>query len=294
MSIKKTLINGIWTDQVNANDRGLSYGDGVFETLKIHQQNPVFWTQHLGRLRRGCDTLGINFDTEQQLKLERELQLLCRSMDSGEGVVKIVITRGSGGRGYRPSANISPQRILSCSEPPLYPSSHYGSGIELFLCNTRLSKNPTLAGIKHLNRLEQVLARSEWQDQCEEGVVRDYDGFVIEGTMSNLFLLKDGGLITSTIEQSGVQGVVRDWVIKRSIQESIPLQQQPITLEQLYRADGIFMTNSLIGIWPVRCFQQRQFAPQLLIRRLQQWLRQDEIASAADYAVRYQCNGKDS
>lgn len=137
------------------------------------------------------------------------------------------------------------------------------------LCETRLGSNPSLAGIKHLNRLEQVLARQEWLNpEIHEGLMLDGENRVIEATQSNVFLLKDGVLYTPELSSSGVAGTVRRLVIELSNELGIPLKVEIITLQQLHGADALFLTNAIMGILPVKQFEERQYDPSLIPENL--------------------------
>ncbi|MEE9413548.1 MAG: aminodeoxychorismate lyase, partial [Methylococcales bacterium] len=189
-----TLINGEPVSVVDISDRGLQYGDGVFETIAVSRGQPEFLVRHLQRLQTGCQALGI--ECPQHLLLSDEIRMLCSQQNSA--VIKIQITSGQSVRGYRRPGPLSPNRIITCQAFPEYPQQLYTSGIKLRLCRQRLSINITLAGIKHLNRLDQVIGRNEWNSvDIHEAVMLDTDGYVIEGTMSNLFFVANGCLKTA-------------------------------------------------------------------------------------------------
>jgi 4-amino-4-deoxychorismate lyase len=239
------LVNGIATDNISAQDRGLLYGDGLFETIAIKNGIYQHLNQHLKRLTIGCERLGIPTPDLDQLR--EELTLINHS----RGVVKIIITRGQGGRGYRSPEPVQPTRVISFHPWPEYPADHQ-QGVRVRVCNLRISTQPALAGIKHLNRLENVLARNEWQDTTiAEGLLRDQQGHFIEGTMSNLFMVKNGALHTSSLDQCGVAGVIREIVLELASQNGIECHIQNISEAMLKTADELFITNSVIGIWPV-------------------------------------------
>ncbi|RLA00777.1 MAG: aminodeoxychorismate lyase, partial [Gammaproteobacteria bacterium] len=183
----QVLVNGKPNDCVPTSDRGLLYGDGVFETIAVKNGQLHFWSEHVRRLQSGCERLGIDPVDETQLMGE------CRSLirQSQQAVIKVIITRGSGGRGYRLPEQARPTRIIQLHEWPDYPASCTERGIKTRICRARLGHNASLAGIKHLNRLEQVLARQEWNDpNIMEGLMLDSDGDLVEGTMSNVFMVK--------------------------------------------------------------------------------------------------------
>lgn len=261
------LIDGKDTDRIAADDRGLLYGDGLFETIAVRDGVPQLWAQHMARLQRDCVRLGIAPPAEELLL--DEAQSLCAA--SEQAVLKIIITRGSGGRGYRPTPQSVPRRILSLHNWPVYPAHYWQQGIAVRLCGMRLGSNPRLAGIKHLNRLEQVLARAEWDDAAiTEGLMLDTVGQLIEGTMSNVFLIRDGELRTPVLDRCGVAGVMRGHVVALAAELGISCAVMPLELEDVTQADEVFVCNSLIGIWPVRRFEERELVPGPLTRRLQQ------------------------
>lgn len=260
------LINGQPGDSVAAGDRGLHYGDGLFETLAVRDGACEFWGRHMQRLRHGCERLGIPVPDE--LLLADEAARLAHGLS--HAVLKILITRGSGGRGYRVPEAISPTRMLRLTQWPDYPKAHPEEGVRLRLCVQRLGYNPALAGLKHLNRLEQVLASREGDDpEIAEGVVLDQAGNAIEGTFTNIFMIKDGHVFTPCLFQCGVAGVMRAVVLDLAYSAGLTCAERELPLEDLFCADEIFLTNSLIGIWPVREFQHWRKSPGPVTRILQ-------------------------
>ena len=241
-------INGVPADFVSVLDRGLAYGDGLFETISVRQGQPRLLDRHLQRLQLGCQRLSIPLDIPQLLA-----EISAFSAELGEGVAKLIVTRGQGPRGYGLPKPQPAVRILAGSELPSYPAQHAEEGVSLYSCATRLAEQPLLAGLKHLNRLEQVLARSEWQDPCyAEGLMRDQSGRVVEGVFSNLFLFSTGRLLTPALTRCGVAGVMRAEIIERAGQLGIPCEVRDIEYAELLAADEVFLCNSLYGIWPVR------------------------------------------
>jgi len=243
------LINGLPGDAVGAMavsplDRGLAYGDGVFRTLAVSAGKPEFWRQHMAKLAADCAALGIV--APDAALLAADAQALLRG--SGQAVLKIIVTRGVGGRGYKPPDAPTPTRIVLRAPWPAYRPEMATDGVALRLCETRLGLQPRLAGVKHLNRLEQVLARGEWTDPAiAEGLMLDSDGRVIEGVMSNLFVVKDGEVTTPDLTRCGVAGITRGLLLESA-------RIADLTLSELRGADELFLTNSLIGLWPVRQF----------------------------------------
>jgi 4-amino-4-deoxychorismate lyase len=258
------MINGEMTQLLPATDRGLHYGDGLFETIAVVNGRPRLWSAHMARLQRGCEVLGLPMPDLHLLHSEA----LTLSSSEQRAVIKLIVTRGSGGRGYRPPADATPQRILFRYPWPDYPE--LSSGIRLRVCQTPLACNPALAGIKHLNRLEQVLARAEWDDPAiHEGLMCDLGGQVKEGTMSNLFWVEEGRLFTPDLNRCGVAGVMRAQVMAIARNLGTTLETAEILPEELLQMDEIFMTNSLVGIWPVGHFAGRDFLPGKLTQGLQ-------------------------
>ncbi len=243
------LINGESCDTISVLDRGLHYGDGVFETLKVIRGHIMFLEQHLQRLFQGCERLRIPQPSRETLLKETSALL----NDEEKAVLKIIITRGHGGRGYRLPETPHSNRIIIRYAFPDYPPAYYHQGINVRFCDAVLSNNVALAGIKHLNRLEQVLARSEWQDESiAEGLMLDVKGNIIEGTMSNVFIVSHSRLLTPDLAKCGVAGIIRQQVINTAQDLGISHDITEVKKEDLLTADEVFLTNSLIGIWPVR------------------------------------------
>ena len=261
------LINGERRHCIDASDRGFQYGDGLFETIEVCQGKPLFWQKHIDRLLKGCQTLSIPSPDISLLQAEAN-----EIIDGAESaVLKLIITRGSGGRGYRQPDSIVPTRVLSLHPFPQYPECFHVDGIVARFCEQQLAINPSLAGIKHLNRLEQVLARSEWQDDSiQEGLMQDYQGHVIEGTMSNLFFVKGGVLYTPLVKNCGIAGIVRQMLAELAVVQGIEFVEMQADKQNLLNADEVFVTNSVIGIWPVKKLDQQHFGVGRVTRTLQQ------------------------
>lgn len=262
------LVNGENRHSIEVSDRGFQYGDGVFETLAVADGKPLFLQQHLARLFKGCQVLRIPAPDPRILLAEA--RQLAATTDNA--VLKLMITRGSGGRGYRQPVSISPTRVLSLHPSPQYPSAYQSEGVTLRFCAQRLATSPALAGIKHMNRLEQVLARAEWDDDAiQEGLMLDYQGYVIEGTMSNLFVVKDGALLTPELDGCGIKGILREMVIESAVAHNIGVSEKQLDQQSVLLADEMFVTNSVIGIWPVKQLDEQCFKVGRITRRMQQW-----------------------
>lgn len=264
-----TLINGIACDTISVNDRGLLYGDGVFRTMLLRHGVVVQWQRHYAKLAHDCSVIDLHCPPESTFN--EELASLIEHTQ--EGVVKVLVTRGSGSRGYAPAHNRASTRILSLSPQPDYPVEFSQYGVRLHLCQTRLGRQPRLAGIKHLNRLENVLAAAEWNDpDIAEGLLLDESGLVVEGVRSNVFMVKNDTLITPDLSHCGVAGIQRERVIEWGARQRMVCKIAEITLDSLLCADEIFLVNSVIGLWPVRDFlsHHREYHP--VSHALRSWL----------------------
>lgn len=265
--MKLSWVDGEPAEGLSVRDRGLAYGDGLFETIRVRSGRPRLYERHLQRLREGCSRLHLACDL---VVLRAEILAFCAEL--GEGVAKLLVTRGEGERGYAVPKG-PPRRILIGSGAPSYPAANAEQGVRLFACSTRLAEQPQLAGLKHLNRLEQVLARAEWQDpDFAEGLMRDVSGRVIEGVFSNLFLVSDGRLVTPALQRCGVAGVMRAEIIDLARRSGIVVEIRDVSVDELLGADEVFLCNSLYGIWPVRGLLTRHWSAGPLTRKLQGFL----------------------
>lgn len=254
------LVNGEARCEVTIFDRGLAYGDGLFETIAIRSGRPCRWLDHLDRLALGAARLRLPLPSPARLRSE------ARALIEGVavGALKIIITRGPSARGYRLPHSPQPTRILLVDEQQA--GADHGcidarrkQGARVRLCDTRLGINPQLAGLKHLNRLEQVLARAEWGDLAEEeGLMLDAEGTLVCGTMSNLFLVTETGLQTPLIDRCGVAGTARACTLAMAREAGFEAQERRLRVDDLIRAQGAFLTNALIGVWPIRSFEGHQ------------------------------------
>jgi 4-amino-4-deoxychorismate lyase len=259
------LVNGVPETRIPVADRGLQYGDGLFETIAVTGGVPEFWERHMARLGAGCMRLSLPAPDAELLKAEA--LKLCA--DSARGVLKIIVTRGAGGRGYRLPDEIHPTRIVSLHPAPDYPAEIQRRGIQMRLCDTRLAIQPRLAGLKHLNRLEQILARAEWSDSTIlEGLMLAADSAAIEGTMTNLFVVSGGVLRTPDLSRCGVAGILRAVVIDLAREAGIPCRVERFGLVDVLVGDEVFLTNSVVGIWPVGRLGDREFEIGSVTRRL--------------------------
>ena len=253
------LINGEFKDSINVFDRGLQYGDGLFETMAANKDEIHLWDAHWERLSDGCRRLAIEVPDKQLVENEISL-LLNRKNEDNRFIIKLIITRGIGERGYRYPSTQNITRIFSTHAWPDYPEEYSDIGVAVRYCETVLSENSKLAGIKHLNRLEQVLARNEWDtDTYQEGLMLTAKGNVIDGTMSNFFAVKDNMLFTPVLSSCGVSGVMRKTVVSKAKELGYSVYEKNFTKSELEDADELFLTNSIIGIWPIRTIAKTRF-----------------------------------
>jgi 4-amino-4-deoxychorismate lyase len=242
------IMNGQPEQCVSVFDRGLAYGDGVFRTMRLSNKKVQHWPLHYAKLVADCAGLGIICPSETLLMLD-----ILRSMENeSEGVIKLMVTRGVGQRGYAAQYGATPTRIAVYSPLPDYPVRFVQQGVKVVVCALRLAYQPRLAGIKHLNRLEQVLARAEWQDaSVAEGLLLDQHGLLVSGTMSNVFVLRGKKLMTPALDGCGVAGVTRSRILALAPLLGLETEIGPISMATLLSADEVMLCNSLIGIWPV-------------------------------------------
>jgi 4-amino-4-deoxychorismate lyase len=268
------LVNGIERDSVSVHDRALHYGDGVFRTFRVNNGAVSAWPRQFAKLRHDCERLAIRAPEKGALEADIEQALAALP----NAVIKIIITRGAGGRGYAAMPDVEPVRIVITSPLPEYPAEWIERGVKVRVCDVKLAPQPRLAGVKHLNRLENVLARNEWQgSEFAEGLMLDFDGNVIEGTMTNLFALIEDVLATPDLARCGVAGVTRERVLDFARLQKIPAEIRNIRLDELLSADEIFLTNSVIGIWHVRELQDARWDKPRLTPALRTELCRHEI-----------------
>ncbi|MGC1387195.1 MAG: aminodeoxychorismate lyase [Steroidobacteraceae bacterium] len=235
-----TWINGRSRTVIDHRDRGLQYGDGVFETMRVRRHRVRLLDFHLDRLSEGCRRLKIEPPGAARLRRELESRAALRA----EAVLKLIVTRGAGSRGYRPSGEERCTRIMSLHAVPTPRPA-----VRVRVCATRLGGNPLLAGIKTLNRLESVMARSEWRDpRVWEGLLRDLDGNFVSGTMSNLFIRSGSYLMTPILDRCGIAGVMRRWVLEQALHVGLRPLEGRLRWEEIRQADEAFMTNAVAGV----------------------------------------------
>jgi 4-amino-4-deoxychorismate lyase len=234
-------------------DRASAYGDGLFETIAIRDNRPRLWSLHESRLRIGCSRLDLPCPPEEVLLGHLESAIAAAECPADFATARLTLSAGDSARGYRRNANAASRVRIA-----LYPATRvsaqlYEEGVTCRLCSTRLGVQPLLAGIKTLNRLEQVLARAEWNDPAVfEGLTLDTAGRLICGTMSNVFIVKKSVLITPAITRCGVSGVMRRHLIGLLRAEGhFDCEVRDVAADELATADEVFLSNSQFGVLPV-------------------------------------------
>ena len=241
-------VNGVLNATVSPLDRGFTYGDGVFETCLYRAGTLPLWKFHRQRLMDACNRLRIPADMAFIESCVVTIKQQVQASGVTEGIVKVVVTRGIGGRGYALPERVSPTVCVMFFDSVPEVSQH----IKVRICQQRLSRNPVLGGLKHLNRLEQIMARAEWQDEYDEGLMLDDEENIIEATASNIFIVKDGQLLTPDLSYAGVAGIMRGVIIEHlAPRANIPVVIKNIPLAELQTADELFVCNSVRGIMAV-------------------------------------------
>lgn len=237
----RVFVGARCVDAMPADDRGIAYGDGLFETMRVHAGEVPWWDAHWTRLQRGARALRMALPGEERARSEAAALFA----DRAGGVLKLIVTRGSGGRGYAPTHAV-PNWMLSRHPLPI-PSPR--DGLSLRWCTTRLAIQPALAGVKHCNRLEQVLARAEWNDpaasdlDADEGLVCSSDDAVVGATAANVFVLHGRRWRTPAVDRCGVAGVCRDQLLPL-----LEAQEARLSVADIESADAVFLCNAVRGI----------------------------------------------
>jgi len=253
----QVLINGIPSEYVSVADRGLHYGDGLFETIACVGTHAVFIEQHLNRMKSGARRLDIAFPGREFIR--HDINRLLRNRGNSKSVIKLILTRGRGERGYRYEPKQSPTRICLLSKWPAHVARWAQHGINSRFCETPASINPRLSGIKSLNRLENVLASGELGTGFDEGFLCDIDGNVVEGTMSNLFAVIDNVLVTPDLSRCGIAGIMREQIMAGAHESGISVETVNLSRNDLMQSQEIFVSNSVMGICVVKQLEQLSF-----------------------------------
>jgi len=243
-------------------DRGLSYGDGLFETCLLRAGTVRFLAAHLQRLRESCQRLGIGYPGDDVLAAD----IRGVGATQRDGVLKIVVTRGAGGRGYKPLPDLASTRVVALHPLPAIAAN---TGLTVRWCDIHLSRNATLAGMKHLNRLENVLAQREWNDAAiAEGLLLDTEGELVSATAGNVFIGRGESLFTPDLRYSGVRGVMRGQVLRAAAELGLAVSEEPLWPRDLEGASEVFITNAVRGIRSVMALESRRWPIGPLARKL--------------------------
>jgi 4-amino-4-deoxychorismate lyase len=233
--------------------------------MLVRDGRPLNWKHHFRRLLADCEKLRLAAPDERGVLAE------IAYIAPGDATVKLIVTRGVAARGYAPAESV-PTRLVMAFPPPDYPAELARDGVRVRRCALVLSEQPRLAGAKTLNRLENVLARGEWNDAAiREGLLADAAGRLVEATMSNVFIVREGRVATPDLARCGVRGAQRERVL-----ELLECTVRDVGIDELDGADEVFLTNSLIGVWPVSRFEDRRWTPGPVTRRLQALIERDD------------------
>lgn len=249
-------VNGEARNTVEVNDRGLSYGDGLFTTILVNDGHCCLLDKHLKRLQDGITRLAIK-------QIDFAILIAQLSQVAGElkaGVIKVTITRGVGQRGYSSVACDNPTIIVISSTLPDHYQRLRQSGINLGVSTIPLGLNPVTAGLKHLNRIEQVLIRQQIDhENWDDAIVLDCQGYVVETGIANLFWVKDNDLYTPSLDLAGVEGVMRSFVLDKAKDLGLAINIDRYRLGSVMDADEVFVTNSLMQLVPAKKIEERHY-----------------------------------
>ena len=263
-----SLINGIFKKNISVLDRGLAYGDGIFETMNwcVSKSNNIkiygveYWKRHLERLKIGCDKIKLPMPSEDLLNSYKN-KILKKSAESSlnRGILKIIITRGVGGRGYKYESSLKPTIIFLSFPAKTIDHKLYNSGVRVKLSKTDISENKRISGIKHLNRLDSVIARSEWDDNFFEGLFVDKSGNLLEGTMTNIFFIKNKVLYIPKLKSCGIEGIMSQVIKEKKNLFFKDFMERNLKFSEINNFDAMFLTNSIIRVLPVKHLENVSF-----------------------------------
>ncbi|PHM63708.1 aminodeoxychorismate lyase [Xenorhabdus ishibashii] len=252
-------INGNQCDHIPVNDRAVQFGDGCFTTIRVEQGLPALLPLHIKRLQKGVEKLFM--PALDWFQLENHIKQVVKAC--GSGVLKIILSRGSGSRGYGFADTVGPTQILSLSSYPERYITQRQTGVSLTLSPIPMGINPYLAGIKHLNRLEQVLIkRFIEQSGADEALVLDSDGLLVECATANIFWRKGKNVYTPDLSQCGVEGIMRQKIIELLAKSDYNLSCVMRYPEALAYADEVIICNSLMPVVPVNRIQAHKNQPE--------------------------------
>jgi 4-amino-4-deoxychorismate lyase len=262
-----TWVDGVEGASVPVDDRGLQYGDGLFETVLVRNAVPRFIDLHRRRLRQGLERL--HFPPLDDRALLDDITRAA-ALAPARAVLKIIVTRGSSARGYVPPSDARPRRIVSLWPDAPTAAGLCEQGVSLGIAKLRLPALSALAGLKHLNRLDHVLAATEREAGMHDVLLLDTNDLLVSGSACNVFLVKTGELMTPRVERAGVAGVMRSVVLREAARLGIAAWETDLTLRDLASADALFITNARIGVVPVKRVREHEFVVSEISTRLHQ------------------------
>ncbi|MDO8445743.1 MAG: aminodeoxychorismate lyase [Deltaproteobacteria bacterium] len=235
--------------KVSVFDRGFLYGDGAFETVRIYDGIPFMIDEHITRLLNGLKTLRFQ-------KLPAGLKVyalkIIETNKANNGVLRIAVTRGEVTSGIDPSACKEPTVVIGAKEGVPYNDEAYSRGFRAIVAKIRKDQNSPLCRVKSANFLTHILAKGEATDAgVDEAIMLNYDGFVTEATVSNIFLLKGNALFTPSVESGILPGITRKVVLEMAEKMGLEVSEFEIRPEEIYNADEAFLTNSLMEVMPL-------------------------------------------
>jgi len=259
-------------------DRAVQYGDGLFETIAVRAGRPRLWSWHMNRLASGCERLRLDMPNPDRL-LARTLDAVQQAkVNQQYCLVKILLSAGSGQRGYGRTAEIRPRVLVGVFAATPQPKKHYQDGVNTLICDTRLASGSPTAGLKTLNRLEQVLARSECaESDCFDAFTMDAEDNIICGTMSNVFFVHGDTIHTPRLDQCGVRGVMRSWLVENLPAHGFDMQQRRLPKSELPDIDEVFLANSQFAVLPVRRCGDRTWSVGRITRKVMALLREHDV-----------------
>jgi 4-amino-4-deoxychorismate lyase len=252
-------MNGTF-NKISPFDRAFQYGDGIFRTFVVVNKKPLHWKHHYKKIVEDC--LAMKITPPKEKDLLSDIQSLFKSKKKLVG--KFIISRGESERGYKFNKDISHNRYLIKTQMPSYPKEYFKVGVNLYVCEQKL--NPCiLSGVKHLNRLENIMARQEWKrDHYADGILLDQNGHVIECISSNIFMRIGKTIFTPKIDHVGIKGVTRELIIKISAELGFRIKEMTFDLNKLLESDEVFITNSLFGVLQVKKIKNKTWQHQEL------------------------------
>ncbi len=238
------LIDGKKQSKASIFNRNTQFGDGLFETCLVENKKLLFWSNHFERMKLGCDRLKISM-IDETLWLS-DIKKAFSLMKIDNCIVKLVLSRGESLRGYSYKDNIRPIRITIVSE---LKKNNQDKRFSLEFCNSGYNSNPKLAGIKHCNRLEQVLASASIK--VDDGIMLDENENVVSVTQGNIFCIQGNRLITPNLDKCGIEGTRRAVILKIAVDLGFDINIKNLSVAELLRSDEVFISNSIQGVGPV-------------------------------------------